>query len=98
MLLLIADGELALSLLVGVCKRLKLLDWLGLGDFDAELDVAFGVFVAGLEKLSVDDGYGIWNDTDVDSSVVGKGAEGLVQSGIHLFSRALKETSTAFVC
>ena len=46
--LFITDGEFALCLLVLLRKGLQLLDGFGLGDRDAELDVAFCVFMAGL--------------------------------------------------
>jgi hypothetical protein len=46
--LLIANGEFALGLLVGIGKGLELLDGLALQDLNAELDVALGVLVAGL--------------------------------------------------
>lgn len=46
--LLITNRELALGLLVRIGESLKFLDRLRLQDLDAELDVAFRVFVAGL--------------------------------------------------
>jgi hypothetical protein len=46
--LLIPNSKLALGLLVLVCKSLELLDGFGLQDFDAELNVAFGVLMSGL--------------------------------------------------
>lgn len=51
--LLVTNSELALSLLVGVREGLQLLDGLRLQDLDAELDVALGVFMAGLRKMSI---------------------------------------------
>lgn len=47
-LLLVADRELALRLLVGCRKGLELLDRFILDDFDAKLHVAFCVLMAGL--------------------------------------------------
>lgn len=46
--LLVTNGELALSLLVGIGESLKLLDGFALHDLNAELDVALGVLVARL--------------------------------------------------
>lgn len=50
--LLIANSEFSLRLLVLVGESFEFLDRLRLQDFDAELDVALGVLVAGLESLS----------------------------------------------
>ena len=46
--LLITNGKLALRLLVLVGESFEFLDGLRLQDLDSELDVALGVFVAGL--------------------------------------------------
>ena len=46
--LLVTNSELALRLLVLVGESFELLDGLRLQDLDAKLDVALGVFVAGL--------------------------------------------------
>lgn len=51
--LLIPNGELALCLLVGLGKRLELLDGLGPRDLHAELHICLGVFMARLEKLAL---------------------------------------------
>jgi len=48
--LFVADGKFSLCLLVVLGKRLELLNWLALHDFDAELYIAFRVFVARLES------------------------------------------------
>ena len=50
MFFLIADGELALRLLVVLREVLELLDRLALQHRGGELDVRFGVFMAGLER------------------------------------------------
>jgi hypothetical protein len=49
-LLLIADSELALCLFVVLREVLEILDRLALQHRGGELDVCFGVFVAGLES------------------------------------------------
>jgi hypothetical protein len=49
--LLIANGEFALGLLVGIGKSLELLDRLALQDLNAELDVALGVLVTRLQQI-----------------------------------------------
>jgi hypothetical protein len=49
--LLVANGEFALRLLVGIGKGLELLDGLALQDLDAKLDVALGVLVARLQQI-----------------------------------------------
>lgn len=51
--LFVTNSELSLSLLVGVGESLELLDRLRLQDLDAELDIALGVFMAGLGWQSV---------------------------------------------
>jgi hypothetical protein len=48
--LLIANGEFALGLLVGIGKGLELLDGFALQDLNAKLDVALGVLVARLQQ------------------------------------------------
>lgn len=48
-LLLIANREFALRLLVRICKSLKLLDGLGLHHLDAELHVAIRVLMTRLK-------------------------------------------------
>ena len=52
MLFFIADRELSLRLLVGSGKGLKLLHRVGLDDFNAKLDIAFGVLMPGLDVVS----------------------------------------------
>ena len=47
---LVADGELALCLLVRIGEGLKSLDRLALRDRRGELDISLRVFVAGLQK------------------------------------------------
>ena len=49
MLLLVADGEFALRLLVLLAKVLQFLDRIVLHDRDAELYVLLGVLMAGLQ-------------------------------------------------
>lgn len=51
--LLIADGKLALRLLVCLSKCLKLLDGLGLGHMKTELHICLGVLMARLEDEAV---------------------------------------------
>lgn len=46
--LLVANSEFALCLLVLLCKGLQFLDWFGLRNGHAKLDVSFGVLVARL--------------------------------------------------
>ena len=48
--LLVANGEFALRLLVLLSKGLQFLDWFGLRDGHAELDVSLGVLVARLDS------------------------------------------------
>lgn len=59
--LLVSNGEFALCLLIRIRERLKLLHSIRLQDLDAELDVAFGVFMAGLSIVSRPPE--CWNDT-----------------------------------
>lgn len=51
--LFIADGKLALRLLICLSKCLELLDRLCLGHMKTELHICFGVLVAGLEDAIV---------------------------------------------
>jgi hypothetical protein len=53
MFLLVANGELALGLLVVLCKVVELLDGGARRDRGGEFDVGFCVFVAGLEGVSL---------------------------------------------
>lgn len=46
--LFVTDCELSLSLLIGICERLELLNGVGLDNFDTKLDVSFGVLVTRL--------------------------------------------------
>lgn len=50
MQLLVTNHKLALRLLILLRERSELLDWVGLRDGEAEFDVPFCVFVAGLDN------------------------------------------------
>jgi hypothetical protein len=52
MYLFVTNGEFALSLLILIGESFELLDGLRLQDLDAEFDVALGVLVARLERIS----------------------------------------------
>ena len=85
-----------MRLLVLVGESFELLDGLRLQDLDAELDVALGVLVTGLETLLVIPGVNYeLNATHIDVGVIRQGCESLVQRLVHLLSIALEEASAA---
>lgn len=94
--LLVTNSELALRLLVLVGESFEFPDGLRLQDLDAELDVALGVLVAGLETLLVNNGNRLRaNCAYVYVGIIWQCRESLVQRLVHLLGIALEETSTA---
>jgi hypothetical protein len=93
-LLFVANGELALRLVVVCGVRLQSLDGLAWEDRQAELGVGLGVLVAGLGESALSS-LQVGSETYKDPSVVWKRAQGHVQRFVHLLACSLEKPAAA---